>query len=552
MFNSRFHIAALAKYLNKILPSSVIGDIFTFRKDEFHITLRNCKSIEDIHCNFRAPLPYMTFEEQAPRPKRKVAILKELAGISVVNVRWHPSDRQLLIELQHDMGYLLFLLYGINGNVFYLNKNLEVVDSFKKSRSAPELSLADFTSSDIPPVAEPAFRQLLTQHPDKAPIKFFPLAPLSIYSQTLIREICHRNGIGEKTLTANLTNPQIQQLFQEYSSISAEIIEKSAYVYETDPPLFSLVKLLHLSGLPFRKFESVAEATRFFISHFYQTNVFSDTRRFMLRRLQNNLHLLQHKLAKQEKELAKLPTADVYRNWADTILANLHRIDKHLSSITLPKLDNPDEDIAILLNPKLTATENANKYYEKSKIARKSREQLKQTIETTGNSIKRIAVRIREVESCQDLKTLRNIKTSIPKELLKQKAAADVTARLPYYSFTTGKYTILIGKSAKDNDLLSFKHARPNDFWFHAEHGPGSHVIVPNPTRQESLPNNIIETAAGIAAFYSKAKHSGVAPVIYTKRKYIWKRKDMPPGRVFTKFTKSVIVKPVAPKFPPL
>jgi len=552
MFNSRFHIAASARYLNEILPSAVIGDIFTFRKDEFHITLRNCETIEDIHCNFRAPLPYLTFEEQAPRPKHKVAILKDLIGTSVANVRRHRSDRQILIELQHEMGYLLFQLYGINGNIFYLNKNLEVVGSFKKARSASELSLADFTSSDIPPVDEPAFRQLLTEHPNKALTKLFSLAPLSIYSQTLIREICHRSGIGEKTLTANLTTPQIQQLFQEYSSISMEIIEKSAYVCETDQPLFSLVELRHLSGSPSRKFESVAEATRFFISHFYRTNVFSETRRFLLRRFQNNLHLLQRKLVKQETELAKLPTADNYRNWADTILANLHRIDKRLSSITLPKLDNPDKDITILLNPKLTASENANKYYEKSKIARKSREQLKQAIETTGNSIKRIAVRIRDVESCQDLKTLRSIKASIPKELLEQKAAADVATRLPYYSFTTGKYTILIGKSAKDNDLLSFKHARPDDFWFHAEHGPGSHVIVRNPTRQESLPNNIIETAAGIAAFYSKAKHSGVVPVIYTKRKYIWKRKDMPPGRVFTKFTKSVIVKPVAPKFPSL
>ena len=549
MFNSRFHIAALARYLNEILPGTVIGDIFTFRKDEFHITLRNCETIEDIHCNFRAPLPYLTFEEQAPRPKRKVAILKDHTGTSVANVRWHRSDRQVLIELQHKMGFLLFQLYGINGNVFYLNKNLEVVGSFKKARSAPELSLTDFTVSDIPPVDEPAFRQLLTQHPDKALIKFLSLIPLSIYSQTLIREICHRSRIGEKTLTANLAPPQIQQLFQEYSSISTEIIEKSVYVYETNPPLFSLVELRHLSGSPFQKFESVAEATRFFISHFYRANVFSDTRRFLLRRLQNNLHLLQRKSVKQEKELAKLPTADNYRNWADTILANLHRIDKRLSSITLPKLDNPDEDITILLNPKLTASENANKYYKKSKIAVKSREQLKQTIETTGNSIKRIAVWVRDVESCQDLKTLRNIKASIPKELLEQKAAADVATRLPYYSFTIGKYTILVGKSAKDNDLLSFKHAKPDDFWFHAEHGPGSHVIVRNPTRQESLPDNIIETTAGIAAFYSKAKHSGIVPVIYTKRKYIWKRKDMPPGKVFTKFTKSVIVKPVAPKF---
>jgi predicted ribosome quality control (RQC) complex YloA/Tae2 family protein len=529
------------------LPGATIGNSFTFQKDELHIAIRDCDSIRDIHCSFHSPLPFLKTDKQPPNPKHRVVLFKEISGVSVSRVYWHQSDRQILIEL-HRHGYLLFLLYGMNGNVFYLNSDHEIVTSFRKSKMLPVFDPGNFTDEKLLPVREAALPTLISENPDVNLLQLFSKAPLSVYSKTFVREICFRANIDEQTLVVNLSKNRIRAIYREYISILKAVDQNVACVYEIIPPIFSLLPLQHLAGQRSKPFDSVSDGTNYYIAKFFRTHVLDATRQFLLRRLIGNLHLLQRKLARQEKELATLPTTDNYRIWADTILTNLHRIDNHLLSIILPKPDNPAEKITIPLNPKMTASENANKYYEKSKIAGQSRAQLQQTIETTANAIKRIAAWIGEVESCDDLKILRNIKSSIPKDLLEQKAARIETERLPYYSFTVGKYTILVGKSAKDNDLLSFKHARPGDFWFHTEYGPGSHVIVRNPTRQESLPNNIIETAAGIAAFYSKAKHSGAVPVIYTKRKYIWKRKDMPPGRVFTKFTKSVIVEPLDPR----
>ncbi len=547
MFNSWFHIRALAKYMRQTLPGSTIGNSFTFQKDELHIAIQDCDSIRDIHCSFHSALPFLKTEEQLPHPKHRIVLFKEINGIPVSRVSWHQSDRQILIEL-HRHGYLLFLLYGMNGNVFYLNSAHEIVTSFRKSRMLPVFDPGNFTGEKLSPIEEAALHTLISENPDINLSQLFSKAPFSVYSKTFLREICFRTNTDEQTLVVNLSKNQIRDIYREYISILKAVDQNIACIYETTPPIFSLLPLQHLAGQRKKPFDSVTDGTNYYIAQFFKTHALDDTRQFLLHRLNGNLHLLQRKLVRQEKELANLPTTDNYRTWADTILTNIYRIDQRLTSITLPKPENPAEVITIPLNPKLTASENANKYYEKSKISEKSRAQLQLTIETTANAIKRIAAWIGEVESCDNLKILRNIKSSIPKDLLEQKAAPIAAKRLPYYSFTVGKYTVLIGKSAKDNDLLSFKHARPDDFWFHAEHGPGSHVIVRNPTRQESLPNNIIETAAEIAAFYSKAKHSTVVPVIYTKRKYIWKRKDMPPGRVFTKFTKSVIVKPLDPR----
>jgi hypothetical protein len=48
--------------------------------------------------------------------------------------------------------------------------------------------------------------------------------------------------------------------------------------------------------------------------------------------------------------------------------------------------------------------------------------------------------------------------------------------------------TVLVGKTAEDNDVLSLKLASPRDFWFHVAAESGSHVIVRNPEGLDRLP----------------------------------------------------------------
>src|SRR4051812_21440943 len=45
--------------------------------------------------------------------------------------------------------------------------------------------------------------------------------------------------------------------------------------------------------------------------------------------------------------------------------------------------------------------------------------------------------------------------------------------------------TVLVGKSASENDVLSLELAEPHDFWFHVAADSGSHVVVRNPEKLE-------------------------------------------------------------------
>lgn len=106
-------------------------------------------------------------------------------------------------------------------------------------------------------------------------------------------------------------------------------------------------------------------------------------------------------------------------------------------------------------------------------------------------------------------------------------------------------FTVLVGKSASDNDLLSLALARPEDFWFHLASDSGSHVVVRNPDRLERLPRDTERFAAGLAAGYSKGRHGGQVAVHVACVGDVSKRRGQPPGEVTLARCRTVIVTPL-------
>jgi predicted ribosome quality control (RQC) complex YloA/Tae2 family protein len=105
-------------------------------------------------------------------------------------------------------------------------------------------------------------------------------------------------------------------------------------------------------------------------------------------------------------------------------------------------------------------------------------------------------------------------------------------------------YEIWVGKSAKSNDEI-LRLAHKNDLWMHARDAPGSHILVRHKAGK-TTPNPVLERAAALAAFHSKARTEGLCPVMVTERKYVRKRKGMAAGQVFVEREKTLLVKPEA------
>jgi len=77
-----------------------------------------------------------------------------------------------------------------------------------------------------------------------------------------------------------------------------------------------------------------------------------------------------------------------------------------------------------------------------------------------------------------------------------------------YRTFNVGGFEVLVGKGDADNDALTFRIAERHDLWMHVAGCPGSHVIVRNPDRLEELPAAVLQRAAELAAWHSKARNA--------------------------------------------
>lgn len=105
--------------------------------------------------------------------------------------------------------------------------------------------------------------------------------------------------------------------------------------------------------------------------------------------------------------------------------------------------------------------------------------------------------------------------------------------------------TILVGRSAADNDLLTFKLAAPRDFWLHVATDSGSHVVVRNPDNLPRLPRETLRLAASLAVGHSRARAGGRTAVHLTRRAEVSKPRGFAPGKVLLARWESVQAAPV-------
>ncbi len=109
-------------------------------------------------------------------------------------------------------------------------------------------------------------------------------------------------------------------------------------------------------------------------------------------------------------------------------------------------------------------------------------------------------------------------------------------------------YQVWVGKDSKSNDLLTMHYSAPNDLWFHIRGTSGSHTVLKTGNKTENLDKKIIETAASICAYYSKARNAGNVPVAFCQRKYVKKKKGFNEGSVVMEREKVIFVKPKLPE----
>ncbi len=105
-----------------------------------------------------------------------------------------------------------------------------------------------------------------------------------------------------------------------------------------------------------------------------------------------------------------------------------------------------------------------------------------------------------------------------------------------YRSYEIDGFEILVGKGDADNDRLTFGLAAPRDLWLHVAGPAGSHVVVRNPDELDELPRKVVDHAARLAAWHSKAQGSrGKIEVHICRVADVRKPRGFAPGQVLLK-----------------
>ncbi|MGD8978963.1 MAG: NFACT RNA binding domain-containing protein [candidate division WOR-3 bacterium] len=240
---------------------------------------------------------------------------------------------------------------------------------------------------------------------------------------------------------------------------------------------------------------------------------------------------MKRRLARLQKKIRTPEEIQDLRARGELILANIRKIKKGSEKI---RLVDPYTQVEkeIELDPHLSPQANAQRYFTKYKKEKRGQPQLRE-------QVKVISGKIKDLES----------KVVIP-ETRVRKLQAERASKEPFHRFLLESGSVvLVGKNARTNDELTFKHARPSDYFFHTRGFEGAHTILkPNIPRGQRPSRQEIMTAASIAAYFSKARKQNNVPVSYTQRKFLKKNKKAKPGSVILMREEVVFVEPELPK----
>jgi hypothetical protein len=249
----------------------------------------------------------------------------------------------------------------------------------------------------------------------------------------------------------------------------------------------------------------------------------------------------RRRLEALRRELEGAGDPEPVRALGDLLLARFGEIPRGRDRVTLTDFEG--NEVEVELDPALSPHENAARYYDEAARMERARTALPARIRKAEEAV---AEWERLVEGVRAGET--------PHEGLEERLGpprgggksgrAGAGPSLPYRRFTSsGGLEIRVGRGARSNDDLTFRHSSPDDVWLHARQAPGAHVIL-RWGRDEAPPRRDLAEAAVLAALHSEARHSGSVPVDWTWRKYVRKPRKAAPGAVIPDRVQTLFVEP--------
>ncbi len=547
--------------LSDLLTGARISKIAQPEADELLLTLKTASGQYRLllSANASFPLIYLTTANK-PSPQAApnfcMLLRKYISNGRIIRI-WQPSlERIIHLEIEHynEMGDLcrkdlIIELMGKYSNLIFCDDRGVMIDSIK------HVSASTSSVREVLPgkpyfiaVTQEKYDPLSASEAQFDSAVFAKPMPLSraLYSSytgispVIAEELCFRAGLESSQSAVSIDPLSQTALYHAFDELMSEVKAHQFHpgiIYEDEnckvPAEFASVPLTMYHDMTLRTFSSPSSM----LEQFYaEKNAVSRIRQKSsdLRRITSTaLERCRKKYDLQLRQLKDTEKRDTWRIYGELINTYGYSVPEGASRFEALNYYT-GEKVTIPLDPTMSLSENAQKYFEKYNKLKRTYKALSRQVEETKAEIAHLDSICTFLDMTRSEEDLVQVKEELTDAgYIRRRSAKKQRARMtsgPWHYLSADGLDIYVGKNNYQNDELTFHTASGSDWWFHAKGVPGSHVIVRS--NGQMPPDATFEDAARLAAYYSKNRGGQKVEVDYVEKKHVKKPNGAKPGFV--------------------
>jgi predicted ribosome quality control (RQC) complex YloA/Tae2 family protein len=552
MINNYYTLKYVAENLNSRLNNFEIVEIFSQNRNELIISLSQENLYFSLQISVDPSNNYILLRDAIKKAKsNSISLFPELTGFYIEKISISPSDRIIEIMLQ-DTNKIIITFFRGESNIYHICNN-KILQTFKKSKDLigqefhiekREFNILKYLHSSEE--LQSSLRNVKEKNIYRTFNKILPS-----FGTSISKEIMFRANIDHESQVLNLSNIDLNYVWQKFKEIYGELNNPKPQVYfENDRPLeFSIIELTHLEEYDKQYYTDIFEGIAAFLFQRRGERSKEKKRDEMLRKIDNEILFFSSSISKLENEI-KIDRSEEYQRNGEIIMSNLDKIEKGQEAIETEDMQEKGA-FKISIDPTITPVQNATYYFNKAKKASEAKRIALKRLDDVRLKSRILSEIFNELQSTKSLDEYNSTLSKHRKDLeffgIVETEEKQKEISLFRRFVVEGGFEVLCGKNSENNDLLTFKYTKQDDLWFHARGAGGSHVVLKVSSGKGEPDKKAINQAASIAAYYSQARGSSVTPVAMTKKKWVRKPKGAMPGTVVLQQEKVVFAEPKLP-----
>ncbi len=481
---------------------------------------------------------------------------KYVRGGRIAAIEQPPFERVLHLGVQHPEGNttLIVEVMGRYSNIVLVAEEGLILECIK--RVGPEMSryrsiLPQHLYVPPPPqpkldptdVTELRLRDILADASPESPIWRALVAGIRGVSPLMAREVVYRTTGEAKAAVSQVA--KISPLLDAFREMLTPVWEhrwQPIVVREND-------RLVAFAPYPLTQYgdwkevESISQAVEAYYGQMVGEDAYAAAKRRAREAIVRARERVRRKQGALERAHVSQAQVKELRRQGEMILAYAHRVEPGQRELAAPV--GPDEPpLLIELDPRLSAVENAQRYFKRYKKAKSAAGEIPALLQRAELEMRYLNQLETDLDLAANRPEIREVEASLAEAgyIREKRRRWKVERSQPLAVNSQDGLLILVGKNSRQNEEVTFRRAAPRDLWLHVRDAPGAHVIVKTGGRE--VPAATLRQAAQLAAYYSQARGSSHVAVAYTERRYVRPIKGAGPGLVTYTQEKTIRVVP--------